>query len=725
MQFMKRILFLFIILILSKNSNSQDRVLDSLKKVIQSTTSDTVRVNTQLAISRSLWIVRNLDTAMIYGEAALQLAKKVDFKKGIAVANNNMGVIFMFKGDYSKAQEFFMVANKLFQEIGNRKKVADTYNNLGETSRYMGNYPKALEFHYSALKMREVLKDSNGIAMSLNNIGLIQEKQSNLTAALKSYFTCLKIYERISGKAEIARTYNNIAEVYRLQKRLQKALDYQTIALRFRKEVNDMVGIAMSSNNIGGIKYDMAKAAGKRRDKIAEGKLYDEALQSFLESKEIMKNTGDNYFIATTDMNIGNIYVFQKKYIEAESIFLNALDLSKKMGNKDCIKLVYGSMSDMYRNLGKFEQAYKTFQLHVAYRDSLQNEETNKKTIETQLSYEFDKKEAIAKAEQKQKDLLNEKEKQSQRWILYAVIIGLVLVLVFSVFMYSRFKITNRQKKIIELKEQETQKQNEIITQQKHLVEEKHKEITDSINYAERIQRSFLATEELLNENLKDHFVFFQPKDIVSGDFYWATKLSNNNFALVTADSTGHGVPGAIMSLLNVTSLESAIKDGYTQPCDILNATRKTIIDRLKKDGSKEGGKDGMDASLISFDFLNNKFVYSAANNPVWVVRKNELIELKADKMPIGKHDKDSEPFTQKEFLLQKDDVVYTLTDGFSDQFGGPNGKKFMYKQLKELLIGIAPLPMKEQQNVLSTSLNTWKGNLEQVDDVCVIGVRV
>jgi serine phosphatase RsbU (regulator of sigma subunit) len=266
---------------------------------------------------------------------------------------------------------------------------------------------------------------------------------------------------------------------------------------------------------------------------------------------------------------------------------------------------------------------------------------------------------------------------------------------------------------------------NNEISHQRDIIEEKHKEITDSINYAERIQRSFLATKDLLDTNLKDYFVFFQPKDVVSGDFYWASELSNGNFALVTADSTGHGVPGAIMSILNISSLEHAIENDKLQPGEILNHTRSTIIKRLKKDGSPEGGKDGMDASLICFDFNGNKFHYAAANNPVWVVRENEIIELPCDKMPVGKHDKDFVPFTQHDFETQKGDLVYALTDGMPDQFGGPKGKKFMYKKLKEMLVEISKDPMETQKLKLRDAINDWKGDLEQVDDICIIGVRI
>ena len=313
-----------------------------------------------------------------------------------------------------------------------------------------------------------------------------------------------------------------------------------------------------------------------------------------------------------------------------------------------------------------------------------------------------------------------------QTW-WFRTLVGLFIVA--SIWYY----IKSREKKLVAEKEKlekTVEERTAEVVAQKHIVEEKHKEITDSINYAERIQRSFIATKDILDENLKDYFVYFQPKDVVSGDFYWASKLNDGNFALATADSTGHGVPGAIMSLLNITSLEKAIET-LNNPSDILNATRKTIIERLKKDGSAEGGKDGMDASLTVYDFKNKKLIIAAANNPVWIVRTStssataEVIEIKADKMPVGKHDRDSVSFTQQEIDLQTGDVIYTLTDGFPDQFGGEKGKKFMSKNLRELLSSNAHLPMKEQKELLELTFKNWVGNLEQVDDVTLIGVRV
>jgi serine phosphatase RsbU (regulator of sigma subunit) len=300
------------------------------------------------------------------------------------------------------------------------------------------------------------------------------------------------------------------------------------------------------------------------------------------------------------------------------------------------------------------------------------------------------------------------KQEESARVFFY---LGIGLLILFAGFMVYRYRLS--------------QQQNLIIEKQRDEVKEAHREIRDSINYAERIQRSFLATDELLDNNLKDYFVFFQPKDVVSGDFYWAGKLADNNFAVVNADSTGHGVPGAIMSILNISSIEKAIENGHLKPSGIANHTRETIIERLSKDGSEGGGKDGMDASIISFDFKNNKFSYTAAQNPIWIIRDEELIEIKGEKMPIGKHDNDANPFVGGEFETQKGDVVYTLTDGFQDQFGGEKGKKFKVRPFKNLLISIAHLPMRDQKEILNEKFTTWKGQEEQVDDVCVIGVRV
>jgi ligand-binding sensor domain-containing protein/serine phosphatase RsbU (regulator of sigma subunit) len=298
-----------------------------------------------------------------------------------------------------------------------------------------------------------------------------------------------------------------------------------------------------------------------------------------------------------------------------------------------------------------------------------------------------------------------------------------VLVVIALIYSYMRYRERALQARQKELQTKVNEATYEI-KHQKNLIEEKHKAITDSINYAERIQRSFLATKELLDVNLKEYFVLYLPKDVVSGDFYWASKLNDGHFALVTADSTGHGVPGAIMSLLNITSLEKAVEH-ETDPAKILYHTRRNIIERLSKDGTKDGGWDGMDCSIISFHPSTRKMRIAAANNPVWIIRGGVLHEIKADRYPVGKHQFDTQPFTNHDFDLQSGDMIYTMTDGYADQFGGPLGKKFKWKQLQKVLQQNASYPMDEQKQRIGDILHSWKSELEQIDDICLIGIRI
>jgi ligand-binding sensor domain-containing protein/serine phosphatase RsbU (regulator of sigma subunit) len=312
------------------------------------------------------------------------------------------------------------------------------------------------------------------------------------------------------------------------------------------------------------------------------------------------------------------------------------------------------------------------------------------------------------------------------KWFRVCYVSCFVLLL-YLLFRWRTSSLRERQKQLEKTVEERTADvvaEKKEVEKQKEIVEEKHKEITDSINYAERIQRSFLASRELLDENLRDYFVFFKPKDVVSGDFYWASQLNNGNFMFTVADSTGHGVPGAIMSILNISSLEKSIET-ETEPHKVLNETRKIIINRLKKDGSAEGGKDGMDCSLLMLNQDKSQLTFASANNPIIVIRDGEVLEFKADKMPVGKNDRDQISFTLQTLQLQKGDLIYTLTDGFPDQFGGEKGKKFMIKNLKNLFLSISNLSMKEQEQKLNDEFTTWKGENEQVDDVCIIGIRV
>lgn len=302
-------------------------------------------------------------------------------------------------------------------------------------------------------------------------------------------------------------------------------------------------------------------------------------------------------------------------------------------------------------------------------------------------------------------------------YVVYAITIVVFIILVI------RRRENNLRRNQLRLEKKVVRATLEI-RKQKRLIENKHAEISDSILYAERIQRGLLASEKLLKKFLADFFIYYLPKDVVSGDFYWATSMENK-FLLVTADSTGHGVPGAIMSTLNIACIKEALQTGHRDPHSTLDETRRLVIENLFDESTGSYGMDGMDCSLLELDFNAMQLRAACANNAIWIFRSGQCIELKADRYPIGKHNKDQEPFTLHTMTLLPSDVIYTFTDGFADQFGGPKGKKFNKKQLRELLLSICHLPLSEQKLKLSSTFEQWRGELEQIDDITIIGVKV
>ncbi|MBK6984496.1 MAG: SpoIIE family protein phosphatase [Bacteroidetes bacterium] len=337
------------------------------------------------------------------------------------------------------------------------------------------------------------------------------------------------------------------------------------------------------------------------------------------------------------------------------------------------------------------------------------------------------KQEEIAKLQSenvKGMELLNAKDSElndSKQTIVYFVLVIMVfLILVFFVIRsnYLR-KQTNKtllqQKEIIESQKSE-------VEAQKHLVEEKQKEIIDSISYAKRLQEAILPPQEFINKHVSNNFILYKPKDLVAGDFYWAEGIGDL-FFIAAADSTGHGVPGAMVSVVCSNALNRTVKEfGLTQTGKILDKTRELVVETFEKSASEV--KDGMDISLLCIDSKNKKITWSGANNALWYIQNNELLIIKPDKQPIGKTEKPSS-FTTHEIEYNNDTTFYLFTDGFADQFGGDKGKKFKYKQLEELLLNHNNLALSEQSNLLNQKFESWKGHLEQVDDVCVIGVKI
>ena len=740
----------FIFLIITQlliNSKVFGVNLDSLKNIVQTSDQDTLVCHAYATWGANIY-GSNPDSAIILWQKAIVLAEK-NIKKehnqqmknryyySVAQCSNNLGLVFFQQGRVNEAEKYLYQSYRNYKKINDKIEIANILNSLGYfygntgqinksinyinrslkiysllgyenkkaavmtnlAYRYdeLGQVEKSLELNYQALKIKEEIGNLKSIAYSLNNIAYIYNKQGNQKKALEYFERCLEIRLKINDKSGTADVYNNLGKIYLDRNEYIIAEEYFNKAIKLYRQVKDKSGLISSFTSLGKL----------HQSKNEQNK----ALDYYFMAQELAIQTQNRKFEAKSLSLISSVYLSIGQVSEAEKFAIKSLKLSRSLNIPELINESAKILSDIYYKNNENKQALTMYKLHIQMRDSLKNESTQKAIIEQQAKYEYEKQKAIDDAVNDKKIAVAKEVQAKQKILIYAIVGVLVLVVVFLFFVFNRLKVTRRQ--------------NVIIEKQKYEVENAHKEIKDSINYAERIQRSFLATDEILNKNLTDYFVFFQPKDVVSGDFYWASKLANNQFAIVNADSTGHGVPGAIMSILNISSLEKSVEKGMTNPAQIFNETRKIIIDRLKKDGSEDGGKDGMDASIIAFDFDNNKFNYAAAQNPIWIVRNNELIEIKPEKMPVGKHDNDIVPFVGGQFETQKGDMIYTITDGFQDQFGGDKNKKFKVKPFKDYLVSIAHLSMQEQKEKLAQTFYTWKGEEEQVDDVCVIGIKV
>lgn len=691
---LRRYILLFSILFFGLSVQSQSS-MDSLLGLLKNAPNEQKQCDVMNDIS--LYIINEDPTiAQEYAEKAQKLAKKINYKDGEGFALYNLGNVKYYLDEYVDGKKLLNEAEKIFNVSKNVKGLGYVYNTRGEILILEGNYSDALSALAASLKHFESIKDNIGISRVEINIGSIHYYQKNYAEATKYFKEAIKTADELRiGDACVFLGY-----VYVDQENYADAKSYVERAHAIGNKNKDNYIISDCEYLLGRIDFfygDLVKA----EERFKKSLKIQEELENF-QGIAIDCNYLGKLNLSKTDIET-SIYYYNKAYATA-----------KEKGIKEEEKHACLGLSNAYNYRKLYDSAYYYLKLNNKINEELLGEEASKKLAELEASLTAQKREAEIEAERKFRRLIN------TVMICSGIAIILVMVVI-SYILYNRNKIKQKANQALA-------KINKEIEHQRDIIEEKHKEITDSINYAERIQRSMLASKKLLDARLggeDNYFIFFKPKDVVSGDFFWASDLSNGNFVMVTADSTGHGVPGAIMSMLNMNSLKEAVKENLTQPADILNYTRKIIINTLANDGSAEGGKDGMDCCCVVYDYKNKKLSFAAAHNPVWIVRGNEVLEFKSDKMPVGKHDRQDTPFSQNEVDLQSGDVVYALTDGFPDQFGGEKGKKFMSKNLREQLIKIATLPMNEQKTILEQIFIQWVGNLEQVDDVTISAVRI
>lgn len=646
---MKRIFIFYFLIILCPYFFCQNKTIDSLQTILKKSKDDTLKVKLLIELADE-YNGKDYNLALKYEKFAKILSEKLKYKRGIATTLNNIGRANMEVGNYAEANDYFLKAVKISENSGYLVEYAKALDNIGSILDYQGNYKKSIEYHLQSLK----------------------------------------INQRLGIKKNIAWNFNGLGELYRKEEDYQKAKEYYVQSLKIFQELNDKYESTFPLTNLGLIAYAQED--------------YQESLRLFHSSLKISEEVGDDDGIGTSYINIGNIYYFKGNYKKAIELLNKALVITTRAGIKDDKIIIYQTLSEIYSKMNNCQKSYEFFKLYTTNQDSLDNSRVSSKIDAMLYAYDSEKKQKEEEVINEANDRINQAELKKQKIIIYASIGGLLIVLVFSIFIFNRYKLINKQKTIIE---------------------EKNKEITDSIHYAKRIQTALLASEEILQANLFEYFVLFKPKDIVAGDFYWA-ESTEEGFLYITADCTGHGVPGAFMSLLNISKLSEAINQKQiTRPDLILNDIRKEIVAALNPTGSVEESKDGMDAVICNLDIKNMTLKYAAANNSFYIIRDKEILICKADKMPVGKSYEETRDFTFNEIALQKNDMIYTFTDGYADQFGGPKGKKLKYRQMEEIMLQISKLSMNEQKETLDQRFEDWRGRLEQVDDVCIIGVRV
>jgi tetratricopeptide (TPR) repeat protein len=696
----KSYIILFIVYSLSfVVANAQTREIDSLFTVLKTEKEDTNKVKTLNKLAFYFYS-NNPDSTILIALKANTLATKLDWPIGEATSLNCVGVGYWTKGDFSKALDSYAKALKIDKESGNKQLQARVLGNIGIVYQDQGDYPKALDYDFEALKMNEETGNKLLQANAYGNIANVYDIQNDYSKALDYYLKALKMDEEIGNRHGEMAQFENMANCYIQLNDYSQALDYIHKVLKINEEFADKQEEAKALNIIG-IIYD------KQGD-------YRNALNNYQKALKIGEEIGVKELLGALYGEIGHIYEQTDNFKESEVYLKKGLSIDSSIGEKDDVRLLDEYLSQLYESTGRYKLSLEWYKKSMILKDTLFNADKNKALTQKELTYQFDKKQAEEKAEQDKKDLLVAADKKKQQIITGFISGGLILVLASLGLLFSRFKVTQKQKRIIE--------------RQKALVEEKNKDIIDSITYAKRLQSAILPPISLVKQYFPQSFILYKPKDIVAGDFYWMQKVSKLDgkgdiILIAAADCTGHGVPGAMVSVVCSNAINRIVKETEVRDTgSVLDNVRDVVLETFS---TSEGEvKDGMDISFCAINRQANILEWTGANNPLWYIHKNKLIEIAPDKQPVGIQD-NPKPFTTHLVNIEKGDIIYLFTDGYADQFGGPKGKKFKYKQLQEKLLAIAHLTMEEQKKALEETIETWKGSLEQVDDILVMGIKI
>jgi len=725
--------FLFVFFLFSKKElAAQTRTIDSLLATIKTLNAesssagldDTLRINTLISLSKEYIAQRDYSKAIKYATISKIMAEKLVGALDISVSKNwlanaiqSVAYTLENQESYGSALTQYKKELELREALGDNVKTAICLNKIGEILNSQDNLDASLEYYYKALKIADALNSKEDLLTIYNNIGIAYDRQANFSKSLEYYNKTLELSTAMRDTNAMGISYSNIGTVYAEQGKNKEAFIYFFKFLKFAQITGNKKNVAIAYLNISNI-FD------------AEGN-FKKSFEMQFNAMKIFEELGNRAELALIKANIASTYIAQVKSSEnrnektngineARKYLNEALDLYKKIRQLEGIGQAYRDLADVEELAGNFEVSLQNYRSYIRFRDSVMKLEDNEKRIRAEMNYEFDQKENLNRLEQEKKQAIAKEESERQKQIRNLFIVAFIFMVVLAVLIFR----SNRHK----------QKANQIILQQKQeverqktLVEEKQFQIISSINYAKRIQESILIAEEEMTANLPDLFITYIPKDIVSGDFYWYSKQGNDSF-IVVADCTGHGVPGAFLSMVGSTLLnEIIIHKKIYDPARIINELATGLATTLANKEKDELNTDGMDISICKINHKTKKLSFVGANQSIYIVDHKEAKEIKPQISSINgifAVDK-TQKINAFELILEENVMIYLTTDGYIDQIGGQNNKKFLSSRFEKLLAHMYSLSIDKQQYVLEETFEDWKAESKQIDDVLVIGFKI
>ncbi|HRE74013.1 MAG TPA: tetratricopeptide repeat protein [Flavobacteriales bacterium] len=716
---------------------AQNAKIDSLQKQLNKTTDPITRV---YILDELGWeyLYIDPDKTIEYVQQSFAIhtdPKYFDQNSQVSQVNRAAGYSYLgnaynIKGDYESSLRYHYKALALADSLKDDKRRSTMMISIGNTLNAMRSYDESIRYYYMALELKIKLGDKKGEIRCLQNIGgvYLYTFQNDSAAYYMEKARDLAI-QNGSDKSLIIPIETNLGVVYKRQGKWKKAIDSYKWTVALRREGGEKYRLIQSLMNLGILYTEIdsipqAMAALQEAYALVRNSNFDDIHMEVLRSlakAEYLSGNSDSVYWHLIESNILSEKVFKASLSKNATEMQSKYDLDKKqreimlLSREQKIQQIEAIRQQQQISLLNSERARKEIEL-AANQEKIKAKQNQLELLNKQKVLESNE----AKAREAQLTAEAEKaegENRRQRIIIFSVIIGLILSLVSVFFIFRSLQQTRKQRRIIE--QQKIQAE-----EQKELLQEKNKEILDSITYARRLQEAILPPAEYISSLLPENFVIYFPKDIVAGDFYFLEQ-EKNKIIIAVADCTGHGVPGAMVSVVCSNALNRVVKEfGETDPGKILDRTRALVMDTFRR--SDQEVKDGMDISLCTIERKENEFTlqWAGANNPLWYLENDTMNEIAADKQPIG-FSYEAHPFVTHTLSLKKGDAVFLFSDGYADQFGGPRGKKFKYRTLQEFISQRKSLSMPQLKDELVAAYREWKGEIEQIDDVSMIGIRL